>query len=404
MTQSDYETIYATSERLVRETTTETKRFLLESIDWNNRLIGILGSRGTGKTTLILQHIKESFADNPYAAMYVSLDNLWFEAHSLKDLVEFHYNNGGTHVFLDEVHYNKDWQQVVKNIYDEFRTLKIVYTGSSLLKIDKAGADLSRRQITYTLPGLSFREFLNFEGIVTDIKAVTLQELISKHEKLSEELCRKTKILRAFNTYLQSGYYPFYRESTGSYSIKLSQITNQILETDYPAVEKINYSTVRKIKKMLYILAQSCPQTPNMSELFAQLETDRNLGMKMLYLLDRANLLNLLSSEKSNLKNMSKPDKIYCDNTNLMFSLTSRPETGTIRETFFLNQLKSAGHKVTYPQRGDFLVDDSFLFEIGGKNKTFNQIKDIPNSFLAIDDTETGRKNRIPLWMFGLLY
>ena len=404
MTQSDYETIYATSERLVRETTTDTKRFLLESIDWNNRLIGILGSRGTGKTTLILQHIKESFADNPYAAMYVSLDNLWFEAHSLKDLVEFHYNNGGTHVFLDEVHYNKDWQQVVKNIYDEFRTLKIVYTGSSLLKIDKAGADLSRRQITYTLPGLSFREFLNFEGIVTDIKAVTLQELISKHEKLSEELCRKTKILRAFNTYLQSGYYPFYRESTGSYSIKLSQITNQILETDYPAVEKINYSTVRKIKKMLYILAQSCPQTPNMSELFAQLETDRNLGMKMLYLLDRANLLNLLSSEKSNLKNMSKPDKIYCDNTNLMFSLTSRPETGTIRETFFLNQLKSAGHKVTYPQRGDFLVDDSFLFEIGGKNKTFNQIKDIPNSFLAIDDTETGRKNRIPLWMFGLLY
>ena len=404
MAQSDYETIYATSKRLVRETATETKRFLLESIDWDNRLIGILGSRGTGKTTLILQHIKEAFADNPGTALYVSLDNLWFETHSLKDLVEFHYNNGGTHVFLDEVHYNKEWQQVVKNIYDEFRTLKIVYTGSSLLKIDKAGADLSRRQITYTLPGLSFREFLNFEGIITDFKALTLQELISKHEKVSEELCGKTKILRDFSTYLQTGYYPFYKESTVSYSIKLSQITNQILERDYPAVENINYSTVQKIKKMLYILAQSCPQTPNMSELFVQLETDRNLGMKMLYLLDKANLLNLLSSEKASLKNMSKPDKIYCDNTNLMFSLTEKPDIGTARETFFFNQLKSAGYKVTYPHHGDFLVDDSFLFEIGGKNKSFDQIKDIPNSFLAIDDTETGRKNRIPLWMFGLLY
>jgi len=404
MDQTDYEIIYSTSKRMVRETTEKTKRFLHNAIDWNNRLIGILGSRGTGKTTLVLQHIKDTFADNPDAALYVSLDNLWFEAHSLKELVEFHYNNGGTHVFLDEVHYNKDWQQIVKNLYDEYRSLKIVYTGSSLLKIDQAGADLSRRQITYTLPGLSFREYLNFESIVTDLRALTLPELIENHESISERISSETKILKEFNTYLQSGYYPFYKESSESYIKKLSQITNQILETDYPAIEKINYTTVQKIKKMLYILAQSCPQTPNMSELFVQLETDRNLGMKMLYLLDKANLLNLLTSEKASLKNMSKPDKVYCDNTNLMYSLTEKPEIGTARETFFLNQLKSAGYKVTYPKRGDFLVDDKYLFEIGGKNKNFNQIKDIPDSFLAVDDTETGRKNRIPLWMFGLLY
>ena len=404
MDRAEYETIYATSRRLVRETEMETKRFLYGSIDWNDRLIGILGSRGTGKTTLILQHMKESFSENPEAALYVSLDNLWLETHPLKDLLEFHYSNGGTHVFLDEVHYNKDWQQIIKNVYDEFKTLKIVYTGSSLLKIDKAGADLSRRQITYRLPGLSFREYLCFEGVIKDFKALTLQDLLTNHEKLSEELCGKTRIMREFSNYLQYGYYPFYRESTGNYGMKLSQITNQILETDFPAVEKINYTTVRKIKKMLYILAQSCPQTPNMSELFAQLETDRNLGMKMLYLLDKANLLNLLSSEKASLKNMSKPDKIYCDNTNLMYSLTEKPDIGTARETFFLNQIRSAGYEVTYPHHGDFLVDDSFLFEIGGKNKTFNQIKDVPDSFLAVDDTETGRKNRIPLWMFGLLY
>ena len=184
----------------------------------------------------------------------------------------------------------------------------------------------------------------------------------------------------------------------------MSQVTNQILESDYPAIEKINYSTVQKIRKMLYILAQSCPQTPKMSELYGQLETDRNQGLKMLYVLDKANLLNILSSEKSTLKNMGRPDKIYCDNTNIMYSLTESINIGTKRETFFLNQLKSAGYEVLYPPKGDFLVNGKYLFEVGGKDKTFSQIKDIPDSYLAIDDIENGRGCRIPLWMFGLLY
>ena len=188
------------------------------------------------------------------------------------------------------------------------------------------------------------------------------------------------------------------------YEQRISQITNQILESDYPAVENINYSTIQKIKKMLFILAQSCPQTPKMTELYSQLETDRNQGLKMLYILDRANLLNILSSKKATLKNMARPNKIYCDNPNIMYSLTENINVGTKRETFFLNQLKSAGYGVLYPEKGDFIVDDKYLFEVGGKDKSFNQIKDIPNSFLAIDDVEIGRGNKIPLWMFGLLY
>ena len=188
------------------------------------------------------------------------------------------------------------------------------------------------------------------------------------------------------------------------YEQRIAQTINQILESDYPAVERINYSTVQKIKKMLFILAQSCPQTPKMTDLYNQLETDRNQGLKMLYILDRANLLNVLSSEKATLKNMARPDKIYCDNPNIMNSLTEKINTGTKRETFFLNQLKSAGYDVKYPEKGDFLVDGKYLFEVGGKDKTFDQIKDIPDSFLAIDDVEIGRGSRIPLWMFGLLY
>ena len=206
-----------------------------------------------------------------------------------------------------------------------------------------------------------------------------------------------------FNTYLKSGYYPFYKEVFSGFEQRLGQVINQILESDYPAVEAINYSTIPKIKKMFYILAQSCPQTPNMSKLYQQLETDRNQGLKMLYILDKANLLSLLSSEKASLKNMSRPDKIYCDNTNIMYSLTEDINVGTKRETFFLNQLRSAGLKVTYPKQGDFLVNDRYIFEVGGQNKSYGQIKDLPNSFVAVDD-EIGRANKIPLWMFGLLY
>ncbi len=403
MDQEEYVRMLGLSRKRIRDISMVTKRFLYYKIDWRDRLIQISGSRGTGKTTLILQHIKEAFADNPESALYVSLDNLWFENHSIKELVDIHVMNGGTHIFIDEIHYYDNWQLLIKNLYDEYPTLHIVYTGSSILKMDYTGADISRRQISYLLPGLSFREYLCFEGIA-DIPAIKLDDLLKDHVKTAEAIVENNTILNHFASYLSTGYYPFYKDVYSGYDQRLRQITNQILESDYPAVEKINYSTVQKIKKMLYILAQSCPQTPKMTQLYEQLETDRNQGLKMLYILDKANLLSLLSSEKSTLKNMSRPDKIYCDNTNIMYSLVENVDTGTKRETFFLNQLRSAGHLVSYPEKGDFCVDDKYLFEVGGKNKTFDQIKDLPNSFLAIDDTEIGYGNKIPLWMFGLLY
>lgn len=403
MEQNEFEIIQNLSRRRILDIPMELRRFLEKKIDWRDRLISIMGSRGTGKTTLILQHIHESFKDDLDKVLYVSMDNLWFKTHSLIDLADHHYKNGGTHLFIDEIHYLENWQFVIKNIYDDYPGLHIVYTGSSLLRIQADGGDLSRRQICYFLPGLSFREYLYFEGIY-DFAPVSLSDLLRDHVKIAMEYTSGIKVLMHFSNYLKNRYYPFYKEVFSGYETRLMQITGQILESDYPAVERINYSSVQKIKKMLYILAQSCPQTPNMSELYSQLDTDRNQGLKMLYILERANLLNLLSSEAASLKNMSKPDKIFCDNTNIMYSLTETINVGTKRETFFLNQLRSAGHTVTYPKQGDFMVDGRYLFEVGGKSKSFDQIKDIPDSYLAIDDEEIGRGNKIPLWMFGIMY
>ena len=403
MEKDEYFLMVNNSLRRVRDVSMDIKRFMINKINWDDRLIAICGARGTGKTTMILQHIKERFGLDNDEAIYVSLDNLWFKTHSIIDLVEEHYNNGGTHIFIDEVHYQNDWQLILKNIYDDYPDLHIVYTGSSLLKIDYESGDLSRRQITYKMPGLSFREYLLFEG-VGEWDAISLQDILKNHVKITSSITENVRVLKYFNTYLESGYYPFYKEVHSGYNVRITQVINQILESDYPAIEKVNYSTIHKIKKMLYILAQSCPQTPNMSELYVELETDRNQGMKMLYALERADLLNLLSSSAHKLSNMSRPDKIYCDNTNIMYSLTESINLGTVRETFFLNQFKSAGYDVEYPKKGDFLIDGKYLFEVGGKKKSFDQIKDIDNSYIAFDDVEIGIGNKIPLWLFGFVY
>ena len=373
---SELSILYEMSARRIRNTSLQFRRHLADRIDWDNRLISLRGARGTGKTTLLLQRIKTALPD-PRQALYLSLDHLWFKAHSVYEAVEAHVLNGGTHVFLDEVHYQDHWETLIKNIYDDFPALHIVYTGSSILRLQKARADLSRRQAEYTLPGLSFNEYLELEGI---------------------------SILKHFHAYLQAGYYPFYKEVHSGYEDRISQVINQILESDYPAVENISTTTIQKTKKMLMILAENTPQTPNMSKLYSELETDRNQGLKMLKALSESDLLNLLSSQSGSLKNMSRPDKIYCDNPNVMYALCPNADIGCVRETFFLNQIRSSGHTAVYPKQGDFLVDGKHLFEVGGKGKPFSQIKDLPDSYLAVDDTEIGSGHRIPLWMFGLLY
>lgn len=378
------------------------KRYLIDKIDWRDNLIAIKGAKGTGKTTMLLQHIKESFTDKD-KALYLSLDNLWFETHSINDLVEYHYTHGGTHLFLDEVHYYPKWKTLIKNINDDYPGLHVVYTGSSMLKIDSGVADLSRRQLPYTLHGMSFREYLLYEGLA-EMEPISLDLLLRDHRRIAEDiLSNGMKILPAFGEYLRYGYYPFYKSVYSGFEIRLQQVVNHVLENDYPIIEGVEQSTIRKTKKMFMILAEQVPQTPNMSNLYNELETDRNQGLKMLYALEKAGLLALLSDKPKHIDKLSRPEKIFMDNSNLMYAYAMAPNIGTVRETFFLSQL-AVDHSVTYPAKGDFLVDGKYLFEVGGRKKSFEQIKDVADSYLAVDDTEIGHHNRIPLWMFGLLY
>lgn len=395
--------VYINSTRLVSSVSMTHIRYLYTTIDWASRMICIKGARGVGKTTLILQYIKSTFQANE-KAVYVSLDDLWFTEHRLIDLAEYHYLHGGTHLFVDEVHrYPYDnWTQELKNIYDRYPGLSIIFTGSSLLQIDSSVADLSRRCIFYTLQGLSFREFLKFEG-KGDFPAFTLEQILNGHVGISADIASKTTIIPVFEEYLHHGYYPFYKETIISYQLRLQQVITTILENDLPAVEKVEYISIRKMKRLLVIVSQMVPFTPNMTKVGESVEVTRQSAVRMFQILERAALLTMLYSGKDNIRQLVKPEKVYLDNTNLMYALSSSSDIGNIRETFFANQLKQ-GHEITFSGQGDFRINDTYTFEVGGKTKTFEQIKEIPNSYLAIDNVEYGTGNRIPLWLFGFLY
>lgn len=379
------------------------KRYLYNKIDWRARLIGIKGARGVGKSTLLLQYIKENFTDLQ-KVFYASLDDLWFNTHSLIDLIEYLYTHGYTHVFLDEVHKYDNWSQNIKSIYDNYPQLHLVYTGSSMLEIDNSKVDLSRRQRLYTLNGLSFREYLDFEGIGT-FNSVTIEDLTKSHLPIAMEITSKTRVLQHFDNYLKTGYYPFYKDSTSidDYHSRLREVANVVIESDMPAVEDITYATMQKTKQLLMVIAPNVPLQPNISKLSQELEVTPSQCLKIIYMLDRAGLLLLLTKEQKDYKHLAKPGKIFLGNANLMYSLSGMVNTGTCRETFFANQLSTSG-QLTMPQKGDFMLDGKYLFEVGGSSKDFRQIANISDSFLAVDDIETGHLNRIPLWMFGLLY
>lgn len=387
--------------RKLAETTLTFKRSLYFSINWDVRMLGIKGEKGVGKTTLVLQHIKETF-DNPDDALYVSMDNLWFKTHSIMDLVDHLYAKGVYYLFMDEIHKCPDWTIVLKNLYDNYPKLNIVYTGSSMLKIDNSRADLSRRQTLYRLNNLSFREYLEYEGIAA-FNPFTLEDLLENHVKYAMEITSEAKVLKYFQDYLSFGMYPFYKESKTDFHIRLSEAVNQTLESDLPAVEDVTFETVQKTKTLLMIIAESLPFVPNVNRLCEALRTTRDSCLKMLYALDRAGVLHLLTSELKNYKKLVNPDKIFLGNPNIMYALGGRTETGTIRETFFANQV-GAYNTLQYPKKGDFFACGKYLFEVGGAGKSFEQIKDEPNSYLAVDDTEIGNGSRIPLWLFGFLY
>ena len=377
------------------------KRYLYSLINWDARIISIKGARGVGKTTMLLQYILENYEDLD-RTLYVSLDDLWFSSHDLMDLVDWADRHGVTRLYLDEVHRYPGWSLVLKNIYDNYPDMSIVYTGSSLLVIDNAVADMSRRQTSYTLYGLSFREFLDIEGIL-NYNPVPLEDLLRFHVKMAMEIVGKVKVAPLFEKYLCYGYYPFYRENVDDFLSRLRETVTVVFDSDLPAVEKITFDTVRKAKKLLMIISENVPFEPNMSALWHQLSTDNELGLKMLYSLDKAQVLLLLTAKTKNYKSLVKPQKIYLGNPNLMHALCPTVDKGNERETFFLSQLR-VRHDACYPPKGDFLIDDKFLFEVGGKGKSFDQIAEVPDSYLAVDDTEVGHGNRIPLWLFGFLY
>jgi predicted AAA+ superfamily ATPase len=377
------------------------KRYLFNEINWKARIIGIKGARGVGKTTLLLQHILENYEDIDQT-LYASLDDLWFSTHSLIDLVDWADQHGITRLYLDEVHRYAKWSETLKNIYDSYPDMSIVYTSSSLLMMDNAKVDLSRRQTTYTLHGLSFREYLAFEDIL-HVPAIQLEDLLEHHVQHAMRIVKDVKVASHFESYLSRGYYPFYREAGEDYPSRLREAVSVVIDSDLPAVENMSFETLQKVKKLIMIISERVPFEPNMSELWKQLVTNNELGLRMLYALDKAQLLSLLTSKMKNYKLLYKPDKIYLGNTNLMHVLCPSVDKGNERETFFYSQLYVA-HDVKYPQQGDFLVDDRYLFEVGGRKKTYDQIADVANGYLAVDDTEVGHGHRIPLWLFGFIY
>ena len=377
------------------------KRYLYSRINWDARIISIRGARGVGKTTMLLQHIQENYTDIDQT-LYASLDDLWFSTHSLIDLVDWADQHGISRLYLDEVHRYEKWSETLKNIYDNYPDVSIVYTSSSLLIMDSAKVDLSRRQTAYTLYGMSFREFLAFEDVLqTDM--IPLEDLLQNHIRYAMQISQKMKITPLVEAYLNCGYYPFYRESGEDFPARLRETVSVVIDTDLPAVENLSFETLRKVKKLVMIISERVPFQPNMSELWKQLSTNNELGLRMLYALDKAQILALLTSKAKNYRFLYKPDKIFLDNPNLMHMLCTVVNKGNERETFFNCQLRVA-HDVKHPLKGDFFVDDRYLFEVGGRKKSFEQIADVPDSFLAVDDTEIGYGNRIPLWMFGFLY
>ena len=377
------------------------KRYLYDQINWSARIISIKGARGVGKTTMLLQHILENYEDID-KTLYASLDDLWFSTHSLIDLVDWADQHGVQRLYLDEVHKYARWKGTLKNIYDSYPDMSIVYTSSSLLIMDNATVDLSRRQTAYTLYGMSFREFLAFENIL-HYPAIALEDLLQNHVRHAMQIVRNVKMASYFEAYLEHGYYPFYREVGEDFASRLREIVSVVIDSDLPAVENMTFETLQKVKKLVMIISERVPFEPKMSELWTQLVTNNELGLRMLYALDKAQIFALLTSKVKNYKFLYKPDKIFLGNPNLMHVLCPLVNKGNERETLFCCQLQ-VNNDVKHPLKGDFLVNDKYLFEVGGRKKSFEQIADVPNSFLAVDDTEVGHGNRIPLWLFGFTY
>ena len=380
--------------KLIRDTDTGFIRYIYTEINWKNRMIGIIGPRGVGKTTLVLQHIKKNL--NPETTLYVTAEDFYFADNKLIDLADTFVKRGGKYLFVDEIHKYKDWAKELKLIYDYNPELHVVFTGSSVLDIKKGASDLSRRAIMYNLQGLSFREYLQLFH-QTSVKSYSLDEILAH----KAELPGVKHPLPLFEDYLKRGYYPFALEE--NFELRLQQIVNHTLETDIPLYVGMNVSTGRKLKQLLAIIAKSVPFKPNMTNIATSLSASRNNIADYCLFIEEAGMIAQLRDATGGIKGLGKVDKIYLDNTNLIYSLADdNSNTGNLRETFFLNQLR-VKYDVMVSSMADFLIGD-YIFEVGGKNKGLKQIQGIDKAFIVKDDIELGYLNTIPLWQFGLTY
>lgn len=376
----------------------------MDQINWDAQLIAIKGPRGVGKTTLMLQYIKLHYELSTKEVLYCTLDSVYFSSHSLLDLVENFYKNGGKHLFLDEVHKYPTWSKEIKEIYDMYPDLRVVISASSLLNILNADADLSRRCIPYNMQGLSFREFLLFYKQIS-LPICSLREVIASPDELCLKVNELCKPLPFFKEYLQYGYYPFFLRNQTDYYTSIEQVVSFIIETELPQLCGVDIGNVRKLKALLGILATSVPFEVDISKLATTIGIHRNTVIEYLNSLEKAKLLHLLYSDLMSVKKMQKPDKIYLDNPNLLYALAAHSvKIGTAREVFVVNQL-SYEHEVEYGKKtGDFKVDGKYIFEVGGESKSYDQIADLPDSYILADNIEMPYRHKLPLWLIGFLY
>ncbi len=393
--------LFEISEKLVENTSVKFVRDRIQLLDSPDRLIGIRGSRGVGKTTLLLQFLKTSLKNQK--AIYVSLDDIYFTENRLIDVIDEFVKNGGKYILIDEVHKYKNWALELKNAYDRYPELKMIFTGSSILKIRLSNSDLSRRAIVFSLQGLSLREYINLTGHKT-YPAVSLEELLNKHQDIAKSIRSEIKPLQKFNEYMQTGYFPFFLENRNTYLQKLKETIYLTIEADLPSVAEINFSNISKLKHLLYLISTSVPFKPNIQKLSERTGISRNTLKQYIHLLIEARVIGALFSSKRGISALTKPEKIYLYHPNHMLCFAEQnANQGNMRETFFYNQLSQLYH-LGYTEKGDFLVDWKYIFEIGGKNKKQDQIRGMNDAFLVLDGIESGYKNEIPLWLFGFLY
>lgn len=379
----------------IAEVSADYVRRIHDEIAWDDRLVAIVGARGVGKTTMILQHI--NLHDNAPTALYVTADDLWFTSHTLVELADVFYKNGGRTLYIDEVHRYPKWSVELKNIYDTYSRLKVVYTGSSIHDIRRGGADLSRRQLEYTMYGLSFREYLLLSHGI-DLPVYTLDDVVAQRIEFP---AGEHRPIALFKEYMREGYYPFFRQRDSH--TRLQQVVNQVLEVDIPKFAELTLTTIEKLKRLMYVVAQSVPFKPNYSKLGRDLECHRTSVSDLMLLLEKSHLVQILRDDSFGVSSLGKVDKIYLGNTHLAYALNdSVPNVGNLRETVFLTSVKPK-YDVMASSVADFKVG-KYTFEVGGRNKKQKQIQGVDDAFVVKDDIEYGYQNVIPLWAFGFLY